>query len=364
MVEDLVIHIGDCKAGSTSIQTALAEGACRVPENAIAFPAALSHRTLVVALQRGLLHPDSDTRFRMVRKHLRNSKARIGVISAEDFEFLPPEVLRDAIARYLPDQKGRVRLIAYVRPHGERLVSSFAERTKVGGGQPTLEALHEKFAETGFLKYAPRLLQWRQVFGEALTVRPLIRPLLRDGDVVADFHAFLFGDTPFELAEVPPANPSACIEDLVTIREIQRTIRQNYTDLGPAHRALGWSLLPMLSKRRTGGGTRLNMDRALAERVVATYREDAAEVDAAFFEGTPLSDSLVTTLDKACEAPLSLEVEHYFDTGAIDNMRAYADLLGRMMSSDEAAFVRNSRNPTIRDRARSLLHSLRQSADG
>ncbi|MFT7595545.1 MAG: hypothetical protein ACI8R4_002874, partial [Paracoccaceae bacterium] len=50
MINELIIHLGDTKTGSTSIQRALVNKACKSPGVSIEYPTANNHTALVNTL--------------------------------------------------------------------------------------------------------------------------------------------------------------------------------------------------------------------------------------------------------------------------------------------------------------------------
>jgi len=152
----------------------------------------------------------------------------------------------EAIDAHMPGLKSRIRLIAYVRPHAERLLAGFAERTKLGTFGGTLEELHLAFSETGILDYARRFRKWREVFGDAFTLRPMIARELTNNDVVHDFLNFVAQGGEFSISGSTRVNESLSLEDLAVLRLVHARIREGNPDLRTEQKSLGFSIAKLL----------------------------------------------------------------------------------------------------------------------
>lgn len=349
MPAKLVFHIGSFKSGSTAIQSALASKAYDCAGCRILYPGTGPKEG--AEKTRGQHGPLADTllpskaqerkkhqQFSRIARHIETTGADIVVISAEKFEYAEPHALQAGIERYFPDLADRVQIVFYVRPHAERLLSGYAERVKHGLFLGSVEELHRKTRalsradQRGFF-YHPRLLQWRGVFGARLTVRPMIRDLLFQSDVVADFFQQILEDRPFSLAPAQVKNSSPTLEDLAVVRYFHQTAR----DLGLPHRQqerFGLKLTQALAGGGQSGGTKLALHRSLAEEVLATYGADAAALDQDFFSGRPMQDALQRTRDSAIPAPQPIDAAEFLDPGQMRQVAAWArtstDMLTKM----------------------------------
>ncbi len=348
MVRDVVFHLGDRKTGSTSIQSILARQGWVAPGDSIVYPTLFNH----IPLAKSLVVPEErrfeTQRFARIRTAFDDSDANHGVISAEDFEYVDPQTVRDAIDRHLPAYADRVRLIAYVRPHADRLLSAYAERVKKGVFEGTLDEFHEDILQKGMLLYAPRFEKWRAVFGDRFTLRPFVREALYRSDVVWDFFHYLFGDRPFEITGPTRENESLSVEDIAMLRMIHRHVRKHARRPGRAQQAFGWYMSNFLGGEPAPNGTRPRLHRSLADRVVHDYRDDAAALDAAFFEDTPISDALAATPDKAVEQPQSYRAVDHFSPSERRHFRIWARFLARLIDADPEHFMWAVRSPEQR----------------
>ena len=354
MVEEIVFHLGDTKTGSTSIQQALARRAWE-GGRPVYYKVKGNHLPLAHALNRPEEQGMIDVRWGRIARELRQAPEAVGVISAEVFENSDPDLFARTVERHMAPWKGRIRLISYVRPHAEQLVSSFAERSKMGLTQKSMAEVHERMVRTGLLMYAPRFARWRAIWGDAHEVRPMIRSELQGQDVVVDFFGWLFRGQEVALKGPISANESLSLPELAALRHLHRQIRKAGAPSVDLHKTFGWTLAERLAALpRHSAPAKLRIDRALAETVAQTYREDAAEMDRTFFagRGTPLSDALAAAPAKAVPAPQSVAAADHYDAETLRLLTALGDLLGRLGGADEAGFRAALRGEGSRPKAR------------
>lgn len=351
MVDEIVFHLGDCKTGTTSVQGVLASGGWTAQASDIVYPARFNHIPLAKTLSIPADEPKQARRFAAVRKAFDESDAAHGVISAEHFEFVAPDVFARAVETHLEAYAGRIRLIAYVRPHADRLVSTFAERAKKGLFMGSLEKMHDMLMADGLLFYTPRFQRWRTLFGDAFTLRPFLRDRLWQGDVVQDFFKYVMGDDGFEITRPTDRNESLSVEDIAMMRAVHAMIRRHHPgpQMGKAQQALGWYMADILGQAPMKRGTRPRLHRELAERVVDTYAEDAAALDTAFFDGAPMSEALAAAPGKAVDVPQSFAAKDHFSPAERRQFQTWAKLLMRIMAADPGHFAWAVRPPEQRD---------------
>ncbi len=353
-MSDIVFHLGDRKTGSTAIQYALASGAVQAPGLRIGYTAPINHIPLASSLTR----PD-EARFRAQRfakalEPARAGTADVTIISAEHFEMVDPAVLRDALDVHAPDLAGRFRFVAYVRPHAERIVSTYAERVKQGHFLGTMDQLFLRMRKRGTFLYAPRFARWRAVFGPAFTLRPMIRDRLHDRDVVRDFMHVALEGAPFDLVGPPAANESLTLEDLALLRALHLRFGDEIFKgkAADVQTATAWNFARMLSAApRPSGGTKPALHRRLAQQVQAAYAADAAALDAAFFDGTPMTDALARAGDRAVEAPQSVRIEDHFGPADRRIIDLWTWTISEMLRADPEgwpAFFRNQQRSMLR----------------
>ena len=348
MINELVIHLGDTKTGSTSIQKALLSGAYDVPGETLLYPTRSHHNALVRALNRPRRADEREKRFSKVFDRLSNSEARYGVVSAEHFQFVDPEIFVEAVETYWPGMRERMRLISYVRPHHEKLLSSFSERVKLGHAGEAFEAFLDVMSERKTLDYLPRFRKWRAVFGDRFELRPFVRGELYRQDVIQDFLRYVLGHENFTVSEDVSANTSLTIPQLSILREVHETLarrmqeteRKTTPAIVEARSALGRTVNEHIDAKGLGrGGKTYLLPARLADGVRQRYAEDAAALDAEFFSGTPMSDALANISRKTTTERQSLNMKDHFSPETVAAVQALGTVLTGMLLKDPKAFL-------------------------
>lgn len=344
MISELVIHLGDTKTGSTSIQRTLARDGYRTNGKSLIYPTRNNHIALAKTLTQKRRFAEREARFGRIREVLEQGGADACVVSAEHFQMVDPRVLHQAAEDYWPAVHDGLRLVAYVRPHAGKFLSTFSERIKLGADLASPEAFFDILSASPRLDYTPRFTGWRDTFGTRFTLRPFLRERLEGGDVVRDFLHYALDGGDFEITETIVANPSLTLGQLALLRRMQRRVtarvgRRPGPQFHEAQSALGRIAADRLHREGIGtDGAKLRLPAALAARFTARYAADAEALDDAFFDGFPMSDALEAAAREATEAEQPLEPEDHFDAGTIREMLDYADHLAETMENRPKQF--------------------------
>lgn len=331
MVRELVFHLGDRKTGSTSIQKALATKAWDCPTVALHYPATATHIPLAKSLTEPAQMPKRDERFRRLVRQIERAEADVAVISAEHFESVPPPVLKEAIATYLPAYKDAVRLIAYVRPHADRVVSSYTQQIKMGLFADDLDAFHRRTKKNRRFYYADRFAAWRAHFGDRFTLRPMIRDRLAGGSVVQDFFDYVLDGAPFTLTE-KASNESLCLEDLALLRELHLAVR-GAGKHAKLQDALGGRLAQiLLAAKPRSQETKPRLHARLVPKIRRSYAADARALDRSFFDDAPMTAALEAAGTKVVEAPQSVRIEDHYTADEVRALRAWCAPLAEIVA--------------------------------
>ena len=321
--KSLVLHIGDPKTGTTSIQEVLGFGQWKSPSINVEFTKQLNSFPLANALCNPMQTHHRVERFTETAKWLEESTADIAIISAEQFYRVDPVELLATMREFLPQFADTVRVVAYVRPHVSRMISAYMQRTKSGLSLGPIETLFESTKSDNLLQFTPRFQLWREVFGDGFTLRPMIRNQLHNGDVVADFMNCALHGEPVELLGGGKANASLTLETLAGLREVQFILKENDIPKGTRN-YVGDQVGRTLAASNKLTGTRLKISQDLYESIRDYCADDAAALDDAFF-GAPLMTKALTEQgsDVAPERQPH-EASHYYSNRTILALRERA----------------------------------------
>lgn len=336
----LVLHVGDCKTGSTILQTMLARGDCQ-PRGVRLFYPGGNHGALARSLgERKALYP---ARWNGIARRLSETDWDVAVLSSELFEFIRPDKVARAVETHLAPLADDIRVVAYVRPHVGRVLSQCAENLKLGHDTGTLEAFTERFLERGRLNFAERLAGWRAAFGDAFSMRPFLRARLAEGDVRRDFLQFALGETAYSLADSgQDSNAALAAPDLALMRFLQARFAgqplDNRVSFGKQFGRLLRDTPP------TAPSEPLRLTSALFDRIYPVTRADAERLDHEWV-GEPC---FVTDLEAARDATVreaqSLEAGDHHAPETLRLMTAWADLIVRQMGDEPKAFGQRLRS--------------------
>lgn len=354
----LIFHIGDHKTGSTSIQLAFAKQLAELHGHSVFYPARLAANVLgSQCLAYGSAGtPEAQQQaarpLKKLANRIRKADADFVLVSAEALQDVPAALFRSIADTFFAEAAAEIRVIAYVRPHAARLTSSFAERTKAGIPQ-TLRADLETFAarrkDAQEFIYLPRFAAWREQFGDAFTLRPMIRSQLHQGDVVSDFIHHAFGGIPFTLSGGSQANESLCLEDLMRLKVLQAHLKAPYE----LRLKMGWEFARLTGQLPPPPArTRLQLHKSLAEDIRDTYLADARNMDREFFGGQPLlEDELHTAVEKALPAPQSTDPADYLPESELRSLELMSGMIAGLLEEptvDWPAFLHAKRVRDVR----------------
>lgn len=347
MIKELIVHLGDTKTGSTSIQRALVQKAYDIPGASICYPTGNHHIAMAKTLTRKHRLGERGTRFARVNAALQQSDADYGIVSAEHFQFVDPEIFAGAIAEFWPGIEERMRLVAYVRPHPDKLLSSFSERVKLGNAMGSFETYLDKMSESGGIDYLPRFQKWRDVFGDRFTLRPFVRKELHKEDAVADFFRFVLGHEDFTVSDDISANTSLTVPQLALLREVHSVFRARQKQRGrkmtprltEARSALGRTTSERI--REAGldkSGQKFKIPARFAERIQERYRADAEALDREFFSGSPMIEALDAIDSKTTTERQSLKAGDHFSADVVSSVQIFSSILSDMLLEKPETF--------------------------
>jgi hypothetical protein len=330
MPKSIIFHIGDRKTGTTSIQRALKMKAHDLPDTELELIQA--YRISQTLWNAGDAAHYND-KWKNVSGRIARSRARTVIISDENFELASAASLRNAIEQFVPDTEyDSLQVMAYVRPHADRVLSSYVQRFKHGTVQVAPADFHAKTLAEGEFLYAPRFQQWHEVFGPRFKLKAMIREHLFRNDVVADFLKEITGKDAFTLNDsLRDSNVSPSVEEMMEMEVFHDAYRKKVAER-PDLRSIRLPITRTLLKNVSGAGTPFRLARPLVEQIVRDYEEDARETDLQFFGGAPLlSKTLAAAHGKSMDHPISITPQDHLTEKRIEEIREWtANAIGKI----------------------------------
>ncbi|MFT7593799.1 MAG: hypothetical protein ACI8R4_001115 [Paracoccaceae bacterium] len=249
-----------------------------------------------------------------------------------------------AIADHWSPLADRLRLVAYVRPHCDKMLSAFSERMKQAGRQESVEGIFADMSKSGYLDYTPRFGAWREVFGTRFELRPFVRDQLFQGDVVSDFCKFMFQNEDFEVEDILSSNTSLTISQLAVLRDVHKQLAKKLPPKrGPRFKDVGGMLGRIVADNMQASGLgkdseKLRIPASLVDRFIERYAGDAAALDKAFFDGNPMTDALGKIHLKATDAAQSMEAADYFSPDVINTVHIFTNVLVSLLIENPVQF--------------------------
>lgn len=326
---EAIIHIGDGKCGSTSIQRSLTQAADALSAAGLSYipdERTGNHFKLVTLIGRGIrgdvaaARNDAMRHLCTMRDAYRSVAPRFIILSAESFFQLPPsEVL--AVLRRLEIEIGSVHIVGYVRPPVSMFLSLNQQKLKAShwihrpdSYRRDIAAPFERWAEEKICRGA--------------TVGVFDPAALVGGSVVTDFAAILSRLTGRDVT-LPDrrANVSMSGEQLVLLQRLRRDLFAHMdnqpapasTRLVALFEAMNVAGVPMTKPRLNAqAASRVGANNAqFVERLRARYPDLAisAEAGGATDEPWPSNDiaSVLETVDHDRVELLARLVPHYND---------------------------------------------------
>jgi hypothetical protein len=300
----LVLHIGDPKTGSSSIQQALFQRRVECTSVLIDYPPKLNSIQLANSMRRASQAEEREDRFRAVANWLDASDGDVAVLSAEQFASIDPTDVNEIFARHMPNHAAEMRVVAYARPHVSRFLSAYAQRVKVGSLQSDVETFFRENTGKRFLNFSRRFRKWRNLYGDRFVLRPMVREELRNGDVVADFIGIVVQNAPFRLLDVAAANTTLPVEALSGLKYLQKHLAAHGLPGGTLHH-VGSQINRICGAVEGAKGTKLRIGRDLYDRICEIARSDAEKLDETFFGRSvmvkAMDEAALETIDKTME---------------------------------------------------------------
>jgi hypothetical protein len=336
---NLILHIGDPKTGTSSIQRALQLGLVESPAGKISSFTAENDSVNAVTLARSFRKEGEkpEPPMRAVKSWLGKNNANIQVISSEFFSSANPAYLHHVFTQHHPELMKNARVIAYVRPHVGRALAAYTERTKCGYTLSNFDEWLPAFIKSNKIKYFPRFQKWRNVFGDQFTLRPFLRSELRKGDAVEDFFTEVFGPENFSVKNAVNENQSITLKALAGLRSFNRAM----VDSGiPAKQRIPLARGIYKDLPAETAAAKPKMDRDSILLIAHAYRKDAKRLDTEFFNKSLFLNELNEAARNAPEEPIDLTLGKYFDASEQAALSEHTRAIGKLMETNHARWER------------------------
>lgn len=302
----LIVHVGDMKTGTTSIQAALAAGNIPRVGLIVAYPGdEMNHNDYAQALAKpsqGTIKPRVERLRRMIAEA---APADICILSAEALSNGDPATILSEINHWLVDLADGVEVIQYARPHFGYLTSRYVEAIKTGAHDGSLEEWITRMIAEGRHRICRRADIWAEALGDRFTIRPFLRGELARGDAVADFFQNVLGPLPEGWTPPPAANetlPPDAVEALRILHRQTATLPRSFR--APLGRQFA-TLYSEIFGHRPAAKVMPAPD--LARRIHEACAEDAEQLDARHFGGRGLMRAALDRDLQECLAPQRVE---------------------------------------------------------
>lgn len=324
-IDTLIVHVGDIKSATTSVQVTLAAGMAPVGSKSLHYPATvLNHNYLskVFANHRKGTHP----KILNLREHMVMAGAvDYCVLSGELMSTLPPVKLKTAIEFSFDDLAKSYKIVHYIRPHLDRLISGYAERVKIGKEFRPLDVFLQDMLTAGKYSHFKRLSRWRKIFSENYCLKAMLPSQMVRGDAVIDFFSTILGSVPDDWKPPPSTNESMSAAGLAQVMRFQSKIKDAPDTL---RHSMGYEFARLYSEATADKSQqKLGLSAADAAFARDAFLDDARSLDQGFFDGRALFEPALTA---SCEKVLAGESKP-FDIPQDDEGQKISDHLLSLM---------------------------------
>lgn len=323
MIDEIIIHIGDHKAGSTSIQMAFHKG--HVESSELFYPDAhpdskVPHNHNWYARSTGTDKED------VIMDHLkaqilRSDKSKV-VISTAWYKYLTPNQLSDHINKHYRPLAKKIKVVRYIRPALEYCKSVYLEMVKIGEVRDDFRTFFET-SSYKLPKYYDSIVYHNQMDYEIVT-RPLVIDALYNGDVVEDFLQICGSE--YKIIDKEVSNQASCVQHLSIIKFFHSRLKDRDFDQIRDDGYFIWQSLEKYFPIAEPKYFSMPKDIVDSVRFDPIYIEDAMKTDLLITPGqTYLQSSLDKSGDLVQPDNVSLEIEDWYDDSTISLIKTFAN---------------------------------------
>lgn len=293
----LILHIGDHKTGSTSIQMAMTDFYEKAPELRSSLLYCVAGRGLTTAHHNLAWDVRGDERFARKNGSWSEVAAEVEqyqpaefVLSSEGFEHMRAARVAKKINETLGLLIGETRIVLYVRPHYDRIISNYIHHEKIGQSRGSLDQFIERTSTRRTFASSERIGNLLGAFGkDSVVVRPFTRKELIQGDVLADFSVHGLGRPADFLpgyAEEGQRNVSPSADVLAILQQYDRSIDADTGAYSPRLKRTLYKLLSDKMQPLYATGRKPGVSQDSVDIIKQAYADDAKWLDSFF--GRPI----------------------------------------------------------------------------
>ncbi len=292
--QSAIIHMGGPKTGTSAIQAFLAKNRKKLCQDGVDYPSledlgsaesggVTSGNGVSIALAFQQDKSGESSQYCSYLQVLKSSQATAVLISSEHFAYSKREQLE--IIKADVEATGRtLKLVLYIRPQIESVISFYAQRIKRHGESGPLERFWR--ANERAFDYLPRITQYAAVVGrENLDVRVYLRGAMVGNDVTSDFGSYLGIDFASYERFSHEINPTPGAHDLALLRYLNRF------ESGNGEFDISDALLDMMAKEKgpIRPETKLWVSEKLSAQICAHYAEANSKISETYLNNVTIA---------------------------------------------------------------------------
>lgn len=323
MIDEVIIHIGDHKAGSTSIQMAFHKQHVISPD--LFYPDA--HPDAKVPHNHNWYGRSTGQDYEnVVMDHLKeqilNSGKSKAVISTAWYAYLNPKELSDHINKHYRPIAKKVTVVRYLRPPLDYCRSVYVEMIKIAEENVDFRTFF-KNSSYKLPKYYDSIIEHHKQDYDIIT-RPFVKEALYKGDVVDDFLHICAGDD-YEISKREISNPASCIQHLAIMKYFHERLEDRNFDQVRDDGYFIWQALEQYFPIEDPIYFMMPEDIVNEVRFDPIYIEDARKTDELISNGhTYLQDSLRDSITKSVPYDMNLDIEDWYSRDIIALIKTFA----------------------------------------
>lgn len=352
---DVIIHIGQQKTASSTIQRGLQALAGPLAAQGVlysqAFGARKARHIKDVLLKKDRVEGNHDEITAAFRKEvLEGDGIRKVVISNENL-FTSGVAVIESLRRLIQDAGGTPQIHLYVRRPVDHIVSRYQQRVRSAGQIVSLHDYAERMIGEGLYSYFEKMEQWRETFGrEALHVRLFHRQTIHPSPLENFLEWIGVGLDPVVLEGVKHSRTNESFDPIGV--EVARWFRRYLRESGGDSEGLIYGVLRRL--RRLNTDERLAPDARLARRITKAFGKDSEQFAKAY-----LTDREAALL---LEPPVTVEARPIEPREVVERTFAVFREVDPFIAVPQAAAEPDAPPPALDEEARTLLSAAEEFA--